>query len=203
MKRQILTLAMVLAAFTSTAFTSTAFADDSDAPKHYNAGLGFHNVEAPIGVRWWLSGQKIGIDVGLGLSSRPATGDGYPDESLTDSAIELGVPFVIKSWDRVHLMVRPGLLYQSSAYTTSDATPPPPQPFATESSTSMTIAGEFEAEVFLANNFSVSASHGIGFTSTDPGGSASSETSFSTFGNNFTNIGFHFYFFGGCNLGNQ
>ena len=56
---------------------------------------------------------------------------------------------------------------------------------------------EPEAEVFLADNFSVSASNGIGFTNTDPGGAGSSETSFSTFGNNFTNIGFHFYFFGG------
>ncbi|MEO5618363.1 MAG: hypothetical protein ABIS67_11365 [Candidatus Eisenbacteria bacterium] len=197
MRRMFFAVAMVLAALTSNAFTSTAFAEDGDTPHHFNGGLGFHSVEAPIGVRWWFAGQKVGLDLGLGYGSRPASSDGYPDENLTNYALEVGVPFVFKSWDRVHVMFRPGLLYQSSDYTISDATPPPPEPFKTESATSMTIVGEFEAEVFLANNLSVSASHGIGFTSTDPGGIADSETTFGTFGNNFTNIGFHFYFFGG------
>lgn len=197
MKRLIFTLAMVLAAYTSTAFTSTAFAQDGDSPKHHNGSLGFHNVEAPIGVRWWFSGQKVGLDLGLGYGSSPATSDGYPDESLTNYTLEVGVPFVLKSWERVHFLVRPGLLYSSSDYTTSDPSPPTPEPFDTESATTMRIMGEFEAEVFLADNFSVSASHGIAFNTVDPGGTADSQSSFGTFGNNFTNVGFHFYFFGG------
>jgi len=197
MKRLLFTLALVLAALTSTAYTRTAFADDGEAPRHFNGGLGFHKVEAPLGVRWWFAGQKVGVDLGLGFGSRPASGDGYPDENLSDFALEMGVPLVFRSWDRVHLLFRPGVLYTSAAYTVSDATPPPPEPFETENATSLTVVAELEAEVFLADNLSVSASHGIGFTSTDPGGTASSETSFSTFGNNFTNIGFHFYFFGG------
>jgi len=197
MKRLMLMLAMVLAVLASTAFTSTAHAQHDGGPEHFNGGLGFHSIEAPIGMRWWLAGQKVGIDLGLGFGSRPASGDGYPDENLTNFAVEAGVPIVMKSWDRVHLMFRPGVLYQSEAYTISDATPPPAEPFETENATRMTIVAEIEGEVFLADNMSVSASHGLGFTSVDPGGTASSETSFSTFGNNFTNVGFHVYFFGG------
>ena len=51
-------------------------------------------------------------------------------------------------------------------------------------------------EVFLVDNFSVSASHGIGFVSFEPVG-GDSETSFTTIGRNFTTVGFHMYFLGG------
>jgi hypothetical protein len=59
----------------------------------------------------------------------------------------------------------------------------------------MVIQGELEAEVFLVDNVSVSASQGFQFTNFDPavGGS---ETDFGTTGANFTNLGFHVYLFG-------
>ena len=186
----------ILVAAVSMAVASHALAADG-GPSHANGGLGFHSTEAPIGVRWWFSGQKVGLDLGLGFSSTPATADGYPDESLKDWALDVGVPICFRSWDRVHVNFRPGLLYQSSEYTISDATPPPPEPFDTENATSMLVTAELEAEVFLADNLSVSASHGIGFLTVDPGGTADSQTSFGTFGRNFTEVGFHYYFFGG------
>jgi hypothetical protein len=159
--------------------------------EHLNGGLGFHNVEAPIGVRWWFSGQRVGLDLGLGFESTPAPS--YPDEKLTGWTVEVGVPFVIHSWNRAHLMIRPGILYDSQQFEATD----PPDPFDTEDGTTLVVMGEIEAEVFLVDNVSVSASHGIGFSSFDPPGGGDSITSFSTFGNNFTNIGFHVYFFGG------
>jgi hypothetical protein len=93
----------------------------------------------------------------------------------------------------VHFMFRPGLLYQSSEVESTA----PPTPFDTETSKNLRISGELEVEAFLLDNFSVSASHGIAFNSFDPAGPGDKLTSFSTIGNNFTNIGFHVYLFGG------
>ena len=38
-------------------------------PSHYDGGLGFHRVEAPIGIRWWLTGQNIALDAGVTFAS--------------------------------------------------------------------------------------------------------------------------------------
>lgn len=168
-----------------------SFAGTVQAAEHQNVGVGFHESSAPIGLRWWLSGQKVGIDVGLGFDSEPAPS--YADEKLSSWRLDLGVPLVIKSWDRVHFMVRPGFLYASSQV---EATTPPTA-FDTENFTGYRISGELEAEVFLVDNVSVSASHGIAYNSVNPPGSGDSITSFGTFGNNFTNVGFHVYFLGG------
>jgi hypothetical protein len=162
----------------------------NDAPSHRNGGVGFHSPDAPLGGRWWLGGQKIGLDFGLGLRSTPAPS--Y-DEKLTGWAVDVGVPIVVKNWDRVHVLFRPGFFYDSQEVEMSD----PPDPFATDDRTTMQLTAELEAEVFIVNNFSVSASHGIGFFSVDPAGGGDSQTSFQTLGNNFTHIGFHVYFLGG------
>ncbi|HET9328877.1 MAG TPA: hypothetical protein VFQ05_19090 [Candidatus Eisenbacteria bacterium] len=158
-------------------------------PTHPNIGLGFHRVAAPIGVRWWLSGQKIAIDFGIGFGSEE---DVVSDEDLSFSAFDIGLPIMLKSWDRVHFMVRPGILYESQEVVTDG----PPPPIDTDNVTTLSILGELEVEVFLADNVSFSAAHGLGIINTDfPGGG--SETSFGTIGSNFTNIGFHVYLFGG------
>lgn len=172
-------------------FSAPAARADMALGEHHNGSLGFHNVDAPIGMRWWFAGQKVGLDLGLGLRSEPAPS--YSDESLTGYAFEVGVPLVMRSWERAHLLFRPGILYDSQQYESTS----PPDAFDTVSGTRFALTAEIEAEVFLVENVSVSASHGIGFTSYDPPGGGSSITSISTFGNNFTNIGFHVYFFGG------
>ncbi len=188
MRRSITAAATILAVLFFTAPPARA---DMAAGEHSNGSLGFHNSDAPIGMRWWFAGQKVGLDLGLGLRSAPAPS--YSDESLTGYAFEVGVPMVMKSWNRAHLLFRPGILYDSQQFEADS----PPDAFDTVNGTRFALTAEFEAEMFLVDNVSVSASHGIGFSSIDPPGGGSSITSLSTFGNNFTNIGFHVYFFGG------
>jgi hypothetical protein len=165
-------------------------AETDEVPMHYNGGLGFHNTAAPLGGRWWFGGQKVGLDFGLGFSSTPAPS--Y-DEKLTGWAIEAGVPIVVKHWDKVHVLARPGLMYESQEVQMTN----PPELFATDNETTLSVTFEIEAEIFIVDNFSVSASEGIGFFSDSPAGGGGSVTSFGTLGNNFSHIGFHIYFFGG------
>lgn len=168
-------------------------ADMGTEARHHRVGPGFHSVEAPLGVRWWFSGQKVAIDLGLGFSSEPASID--PNEKETSFALEAGVPIVCHSWDRVHALIRPGILYQSQQIGfDADGTTPGLQ-YDTVNATTFDIMLEGEAEVFLAEQVSVSAAHGIGLRRFSPGFGADSETSFGTRGNNFTTIGFHIYMF--------
>jgi len=186
---------LFLAAACSFALTgvTVAYAAAPDA-EHARGGLGFHDSAAPIGLRWWLNGEKVGIDVGVGFSSTPAEID--PDEKESGFALDVGVPFIMHSWEGAHVIFRPGLLYQSQEIGFDSAPGTPGIQFDTETATSLAIQAEIEAEVFLRDNVSVSASHGIAFVSADPGFGAGSNTSFGSFGNNFTNIGFHVYFLG-------
>lgn len=174
-----------------TVVTPPVHADAPDA-QHANIGLGFHNTAAPIGLRWWLSGQKVGIDLGLGFGNEPATIFGYPDEKISHWALDAGVPFVIHSWDRAHVILRPGILYESQEVPVTTF----PTPLNTENATNLSILGEIEAEIFIVDNVSVSASHGIAFQSFNPAGPGDTQSSFTTFGNNFTEVGFHVYFLG-------
>jgi len=190
MKRRTVTSLFAIAAATCCALPLPALAQSDEAPVHYNGGLGFHNTTAPLGGRWWFNGQKVGVDFGVGFNSTPA--DQY-DENLSGWALELGVPFLMKSWDKVHLLLRPGLLYESQEVAVTS----PPDPFGTDDRTSFSLTAEVEAEIFIVDNFSVSASHGIGFFSVSPAGGGDSVTSIGTLGNNFSHIGFHVYFFGG------
>src|SRR5262245_40851433 len=158
--------------------------------EHARIGVGFHNSSAPLGGRWWLGGEKVGIDAGFGYATAPAPG--YPDEKVSNWTLDVGVPFVMKSWDRAHVILRPGLLYGSQ----EEVTTTPPAPFGTDNQTAFTVSGELEAEVFIVDNVSVSASEGIAYNSINPVGPGDNITSFSTLGHNFTDLGFHIYFLG-------
>lgn len=148
--------------------------------------LGFHNIDAPLGIRWWLS-PKVGIDAGLGYGSNQVSTSATTTASVSNFTADAGVPIVLKSWDKVHFAVRPGLSYHSQElFGTSD------------NDITITIGGELEAEVFLADNLSVSAAQGIAFEHFDPADpTESSTTDWGTTGANFTHIGFHVYLFGG------
>lgn len=180
---------------------------------HNSIGLGFHHTEAPIGVRWWFAGQKVGLDLGIGFTSIEAedassVGPGFDpsdpavdDETIMSWALDVGVPLVVRSWPRAHFMVRPGLLFTSQEVPFDEDLATPGVQFDTESETSFAVRLELEGELFLADNVSVSASHGLQFTSRTPAdfpGFPESEaaTTFSTFGNNFTTVGFHWYLWG-------
>jgi hypothetical protein len=170
---------------------SVASAQSDMAAEHASGGIGFHNSIAPLGGRWWLAGQKVGIDAGFGYATSPAFL--YPDEKVSAWALDVGVPFVLKSWNRAHVLLRPGLIYQSEQVVTTT----PPAAFGTDDQTTFTVTGELEAEIFLVDNVSISASEGIGFESVNPVGPGDNITSFSTLGSNFTELGFHVYFLGG------
>jgi hypothetical protein len=163
----------------------------ADNPAHHLSGsVGFHNTAAPLGGRWWFAGQQVGIDVGLGFSSRPSETD--PSHKVSGWAFDGGVPFIFHSWDRAHLILRPGILYQSQ-----EAGVGAGPTFTTITPSQFALTGELEAEVFLADNISFSASDGIAFTSFHPDvPGEDSTTSFETIGHNFTEVGFHVYFFG-------
>ncbi|HEY3156710.1 MAG TPA: hypothetical protein VGK76_08820 [Candidatus Eisenbacteria bacterium] len=170
---------------------SPSFADNGPAAEHPNVALGFHDTSAPLGVRWWLASQKVGIDLGLGFHSDDAASSGFPDDKLTGWAIDAGVPIVVKSWPRVHVLFRPGILYRSQQV----EDPSTPLVFDTENQKDFFVTGELEGEGFILENFSVSASTGIAYESFDPAFGADKETFFTTLGNNFTEVGFHLYLF--------
>jgi hypothetical protein len=172
--------------------STPALADDETtmpAGEHHRGSIGFHNTSAPLGVRWWLGSEKLAVDLGLGFHSDPSFI--YPSEKLKGWAVDVGVPILLQSWNRVHVMFRPGLLYESQQV---EATAPPTA-FDTENQKTMSITGEIEGEAFILHNFSVSASTGLAFVSFDPGFGADKLNSFTTIGNNFTNVGFHLYMF--------
>jgi len=163
-----------------------ARAQDQPPAEHHSVGIGFHNANAPIGVRWWLSNQKLAIDLGFGFHSEPS--ELFTDEHLKGWAIDAGVPIVLKSWTRFHALLRPGLYYEHQE------TDVPGPTFAPAKDKLFIVSGQIEAEAFLVDNFSVSAATGIAWQKSDPE-FGDSETSFITEGGNFTTVGFHAYLF--------
>ena len=194
MKRAILTVVCSLSLFATASFAHSG----QDRDEHGHGGVGFHDVAAPVGLRWWLTGEKIGIDVGLGFGSDPSGID--PNEKVSHFALDLGVPMVMHSWNGAHVLFRPGLLY-TSQQVGFDSDPGAGFRFDTDNATSLSIRAELEGELFLRDNFSVSASHGIEFVTdqaanTTGGPDPDSQSSFGTIGREFTQIGFHIYFLG-------
>jgi hypothetical protein len=163
-----------------------ANASAQEVPHHHYGALGFHNIDAPLGVRWWLTGQKIALDAGLGFGS-----DEIGDESFSHWTLDVGLPVLLRSWDKVHFIVRPGIAYNSQEV---DVEPGPG--IEKDNDTQLVVSGELEAEVFLAEDFSVSAAHGFAIVNNNPA-VGSSTTDWGTTGSNFTHIGFHVYLFSG------
>ena len=168
--------------------SAPARADDPSPAEHKGVGVGFHNIEAPLGVRWWLASQKVGVDLGLGFHSTPSAI--FADEHLKSWGIAAGVPIVLKSWPRVHFLFRPGILWQSQEVETTA----PPAAFNTDTEKTLEVIAELEGEAFLLDNFSVSASEGIAYKHFDPI-AGDSESSFGTVGGDFAHVGFHVYLF--------
>ena len=148
-------------------------------------------LDAPLGVRWWLGAQKLGLDLGFGLGTHK---NELADKNTNDWSIDAGIPVSLKSWERARVIVRPGVNYTSQ----EDYVPGSSLgTFEKITDKFMTVTGEIEAEVFLVENVSVSASEGLGFVNYNPGESGEkSTTDFATFGRNFTSVGFHVYMWG-------
>lgn len=149
-------------------------------------GLGFMDSDCPIGGRYWFS-EKVGIDFGVGFYIDEEQ-FGTDTESATDFGILGAVPItLINTLDRVNLNLVPGVKYVNfGAFGDGD------------SDSLFNIFALLEAEVFVTGDFSVSAAHGVGFSSFSPGGDgAESTTDIYSVGENITNLGFHLYFAGG------
>jgi hypothetical protein len=178
MKRLICMVALAVTVSGSVAVAQTG-------PRHNGGSLGFHNTEAPLGFRWWFRGQKLALDAGVGFSSNEEEITPGSTETFSHWAIDAGVPILLKSWgNHVHFMLRPGILYRSQEVLTST--------LSKDTDTELDVLGELEAEYFLAENVSFSASTGIGVQNFNPAEGAST-TDWSTFGANFTQVGFHVY----------
>jgi len=192
MKRVILVLVCSLSLFATASFAQ----HDTD---HADGGAGFHDIAAPLGLRWWFAGQKVGLDLGVGFGSDPTAID--PNDTVIHYAFDVGLPIVMHSWEGVHVLFRPGILYTSQEEG-FDSDPGPGFVFDTDNATRWSIRAEVEGELFLRTNFSVSASHGLEFVTdkaanTTPGApNPSSQSSFATIGRQLTEVGFHLYFLG-------
>jgi len=135
-------------------------------------GLGFVSTDAPVGLRYWVN-EKVGIDAGIGFSSVD-----MGDETATTFVLNGGVPFIFNAMaDRVNFLIRPGIQFTSY-----------------EGGTGIDLTGALEFEVFVTDDFSVSAAHGIAIDMTNPDDeNLDSTTDFGLFGNNWTSFGFHYY----------
>jgi hypothetical protein len=77
-------------------------------------GLGFVNSDAPIGGRYWVS-EKIGLDLGFGLSSIETQIDSTRTETLTNWQVFGALPIKIHSVgdNRVNFNFLPGVMFSS------------------------------------------------------------------------------------------
>lgn len=141
MKRITLALALLLLLAPTAGFAVT----------HAAGGLGFHRDEAPIGIRWWMgSTQKVGIDIGLGLDTNEESDlesvDPSDNTSLVDFTFEGGIPIVMKSWERAHVLFRPGVAFTSDQeFVQTGATT-----YEKDRASRVAVSAEVEAELFLA-----------------------------------------------------
>src|SRR5207247_4733404 len=81
-----------------------ARAADSSAERARGA-LGYRATAAPVGLRWWFSQHKFGLDLGAGFDTHKDANSG---DSLNGWRIDAGLPWALKSWDRVDVILRPG-----------------------------------------------------------------------------------------------
>ena len=145
----------------------------------------FTMPNAPLGLRWWFNGQKLALDAGFGVGSHEEEITPGSTESFSHWAVDAGLPILLKSWgNHVHFILRPGILFRSNEVLTLAG--------AKDKDTEFDVTGELEAEYFVVENVSISASTGIGVQNFNPA-EGESTTDWSTFGANFTEVGFHVY----------
>ena len=171
-------------------------------------GIGFHLGETPlsgiltfvnpltpnaskaaatVGGRQWVS-ETVGIDAALGFNSFKAE-QGTQKETWTGMSFDIGLPIVVKRFDKVNLIVRPGV--QFGSLEDKDATVTPTK---TTKYTMSGFSGTLEAEWYVTPNLSLSAAHGLAWASMKDNGSPSVKfTSLGTTGSNFTQMGFNLY----------
>jgi hypothetical protein len=148
--------------------------------------LGFHSYSAPVGIRTWFSPQ-LGLDVGVGFDSQTNTHDSPAvDDKFSGYSVEAGLPYVFKSWDKVKFIGRPGVIYGTSKQEPSGGT--------SVKNTNLIVTGELEVELTVAENVTISMSHGLDyFSGHDDRTPENKRSGFETLGNGWSSLGFHVY----------
>jgi hypothetical protein len=174
MKRTTLSVALTcLGLVTLTSFANAAM-----------GGIGFHTTDAPIGVRHWFT-EKVAGDAGIGYVT-DKTEQGPGEVKATTTSVELGLPISVAKLDKAHLLFRPGYEY----FMTKDEATGSPDVKTTGNG----FSAELEVEYWLTEKLSLSASHGVFFGSSEDDRTPKRKvTTVTTFGENFTNVGFHLY----------
>jgi hypothetical protein len=143
--------------------------------------------------------QKAAIDLGIGFKTNEVVlEDTATEEFTTENTmnfwLEAGVPIKVYDVDNAHFYARPAILMgllDDRDYGTGSAD---------AKWTSIDVLLSLGAELFFGEHFSVEATHGVKFNMTSVPDEVKDEvgtdslSSFETFGNNLTTIGFHFYF---------
>ena len=191
MKRMMLATALMLAV------AAVAHADNE--PKNSMGGIGFRSPVTPlsfalvepqaaptIGIRQWFN-KQFGFDLAVGYYQ--AEIKPLP-EKFTGFTVDAGLPISIKRpGDKVNLIIRPG--FQWGQLEDVDETPPP----ITIEWDLLGATLDLEVEWMVTDKLSLSASQGAGyFRLRDNGSPKTSRTYVGTLGSNFTELGFHVYF---------
>lgn len=188
--KKILAMASLL-----TVLAASAHAQDPMGGLGFRSGgsSGGFDPTPTVGIRQWFSSQ-IGVDAAIGFASQNIEDNGTKVQEGTGFAFDLGLPISLKSWEKVNFIFRPGFVYQSA--TVKDPTDPTPP--NEDKITVLAVSGELEVEWMIAEKVSISAAHGIAYSSLTIEDNASpvneiKQTGFSTTGGNFTQLGFHVY----------
>lgn len=165
------------------------------APSPFASLISFINPLAPevsatsptVGGRQWFNAQ-IGLDLGLGYTTFEAK-QGTNKETWTGVSFDIGLPIVLKKFDKVNFILRPS--FQYGTLEDKDETI---FPTSTTKYTMTGVTGSLEAEWMMAENVSLSAAHGISYGSLHDDGTPETKfTTFGTTGSNFTQLGFTIY----------
>jgi hypothetical protein len=145
------------------------------------------NATATVGGRQWFNSQ-VGFDLGLGYNSFKAE-QGTQTETWTGVSFDLGLPIVVKKFDKVNFIFRPGFQYGTLEDKDESVVPT-----TTVKYTMTGFSGTLEAEWMVADNVSISAAHGLAWASMKDDGTPELKfTSIGTTGSNFTQLGFNIY----------
>lgn len=140
-------------------------------------GIGFIHYETPLGVRIVMN-EKVGLDLSFGFGTEN-------DGDVTNFNFMGAVPISLIKTEKANFNVMPGFSYMNMGA---------PSGSSAGSASVIDIFAALEVEFFLTESFAVNANHGFAISMYDSGiDGADSSTDFGSFGNNWTNIGFHFY----------
>jgi hypothetical protein len=166
---------------------------------HSALAIGYHNITAPIGGRFWFPGQMVGIDLGFGYRADETTLQDGRGFVATSYVIGLGAPITIRRWNRLRFVGRPGIgieiddqeipvFDEIGDIVRSDVA----------KLTTFTLGGEVEVEYYLLDRLSASAGYGAQIARAKLGypGATARRSSQSTGGDLFQ-LGFHLYLWNG------